>query len=65
MTDGGDPNALLEIDALAVRRHREALLEDVRLRVRRGSIHVIVGPNGAGKSTLRFSARSRSTDGSP
>ena len=52
MTDGGDRTALLEIDALAVRRHREALLDDVRLRVRRGSIHVIVGPNGAGKSTL-------------
>jgi zinc transport system ATP-binding protein len=52
MTDGGDRTALLEIDGLAVRRHREALLDDVRLHVRRGSIHVIVGPNGAGKSTL-------------
>jgi zinc transport system ATP-binding protein len=46
------PVALLEIDALAVRRHQEALLDQVTLRVRRGSIHVIVGPNGAGKSTL-------------
>jgi zinc transport system ATP-binding protein len=44
--------ALLEIDALAVRRPQEALLDQVTLRVRRGSIHVIVGPNGAGKSTL-------------
>ena len=52
MTDGGDPTALLEIDALTVRRHHEALLDDVTLRVRRGSIHVLVGPNGAGKSTL-------------
>jgi zinc transport system ATP-binding protein len=52
MTDGGDRTALLEIDGLTVRRHREALLDDVRLHVRRGSIHVIVGPNGAGKSTL-------------
>ena len=52
MSDGGDRTALLEIDGLAVRRHREALLDDVRLHVRRGSIHVIVGPNGAGKSTL-------------
>jgi zinc transport system ATP-binding protein len=52
MTSGGEPGALLEVDALTVRRHREALLEDVRLRVRRGSIHVVVGPNGAGKSTL-------------
>jgi zinc transport system ATP-binding protein len=52
MSGGADPDALLEIDALAVRRHREALLDDVALRVRRGSIHVLVGPNGAGKSTL-------------
>jgi zinc transport system ATP-binding protein len=52
MSDGADQDALLEIDALAVRRHREALLDDVTLRVRRGSIHVLVGPNGAGKSTL-------------
>ena len=52
MTDAGDGTALLEIDRLCVRRHREALLDDVRLYVRRGSIHVIVGPNGAGKSTL-------------
>jgi zinc transport system ATP-binding protein len=50
MTDGAP--ALLEIDALGVRRHHEALLDDVGLRVRRGSLHVIVGPNGAGKSTL-------------
>jgi zinc transport system ATP-binding protein len=52
MTDGGEPAALLEIDALAVHRHRERLLDDVRLRVRRGTIHVLMGPNGAGKSTL-------------
>ena len=52
MTDGGDPTTLLEIDALTVRRHREALLDDVRLRVLRGGIHVLVGPNGAGKTTL-------------
>jgi len=52
MTDGGEPAALLEIDGLAVRRQRDVLLDDVRLRVRRGTIHVIVGPNGAGKSTL-------------
>ncbi len=37
MTDGGEPTALLEIDGLTVRRHREALLDDVPLRVRRGS----------------------------
>jgi zinc transport system ATP-binding protein len=52
MTDPTDPAALLEIDGLTVDRHREALLDDVSLRVRRGSIHVLMGPNGAGKSTL-------------
>ena len=52
MTEGADAATLLEIDALVVRRQGEALLEDVNLRVRRGSVQVLVGPNGAGKTTL-------------
>lgn len=52
MTTGGEPTPLLEVDGLAVRRHQELLLDDVQLRVGRGTIHVIMGPNGAGKSTL-------------
>jgi zinc transport system ATP-binding protein len=52
MSDAAGPPALLEIDSLAVRRHHEALLDGVTMRVQRGSIHVLVGPNGAGKSTL-------------
>jgi zinc transport system ATP-binding protein len=44
--------ALLEVTALSVRVHQEALLDRVDLRVGRGSIHMIVGPNGAGKTTL-------------
>jgi zinc transport system ATP-binding protein len=52
MTDTSDPAALLEIDRVTVTRHHEALLDDVSLRVQRGSVHVIMGPNGAGKSTL-------------
>jgi zinc transport system ATP-binding protein len=52
MTDPADASPLLEIDGLTVSRHKEALLDDVRLRVLRGSIHVLMGPNGAGKSTL-------------
>jgi zinc transport system ATP-binding protein len=52
MTDTLDPAALLEIDRVTVTRHHEALLDDVSLRVQRGSVHVIMGPNGAGKSTL-------------
>jgi zinc transport system ATP-binding protein len=43
---------LLEIGQLTVRRHREALLDDVSFTVARGALHVIAGPNGAGKSTL-------------
>jgi zinc transport system ATP-binding protein len=52
MTDTPDPAALLEVDRVTVTRHQEALLADVSLRVRRGSVHVVMGPNGAGKSTL-------------
>ena len=52
MSDAGEATALLEIDALSVRRHHEALLDDVSFTVARGALHVIVGPNGAGKSTL-------------
>jgi zinc transport system ATP-binding protein len=47
-----DTTILLETSRLAVRRHGEALLDEVTLGVRRGSIHVVVGPNGAGKTTL-------------
>ena len=52
MSDAGAAAVLLEIEALTVRRHQDALLDDVGMRVERGSIHVLVGPNGAGKSTL-------------
>jgi zinc transport system ATP-binding protein len=52
MTGLPDPAVVLEIDRVTVRRQREALLDDVSLRVQRGSIHVVIGPNGAGKSTL-------------
>jgi zinc transport system ATP-binding protein len=51
MTDAAD-DSVLEIEGLAIHRHLEAIVDDVSLRVRRGSLHVIVGPNGAGKSTL-------------
>ncbi len=43
---------LVEIDALTIRRHGEAILEDVTINVARSSAHVVVGRNGAGKSTL-------------
>jgi zinc transport system ATP-binding protein len=43
---------LVEIESLTIRRHREALLDRVSIRIARGALHAIVGPNGAGKSTL-------------
>jgi zinc transport system ATP-binding protein len=46
-----DP-AIVDIDGVTIRRHQEALLDAVCIRVERGALHVIVGPNGAGKSTL-------------
>lgn len=45
-------DALLDIEHLSVRPSLEAIVDDASVRVRRGSLHVIVGPNGAGKSTL-------------
>lgn len=48
----GTEDWLLDIERLAIHRNREALLDDVSLRVKRGNLHIVVGPNGAGKSTL-------------
>ncbi len=42
----------VDIEGLTVRREGRAIVEDVSLRVARGSVHVIVGPNGGGKSTV-------------
>ena len=52
MTERQDQRVLVQIDDLTVRRHREAILDHVRIHIARSSAHVIVGPNGAGKSTL-------------
>jgi zinc transport system ATP-binding protein len=49
--DANDP-ALVEVEQLTIRHHRELLLDRIAIRVTRGSLHVIVGPNGGGKSTL-------------
>jgi len=43
---------LVEIRNLTIRRHGEAILDDVAIDVARSSAHVVVGRNGAGKSTL-------------
>ncbi|WP_347312243.1 ABC transporter ATP-binding protein [Defluviimonas sp. SAOS-178_SWC] len=43
---------VFEIDAPALRRSRQTVLEGMQLSVPRGGLTAIVGPNGAGKSTL-------------
>jgi zinc transport system ATP-binding protein len=52
MTVGGDEAPVVDVDGLVVRRRGEAVLDGVTLRVRQGTIHVVVGGNGAGKTTL-------------
>lgn len=51
MTDSVEP-PLLELDAVSVRRQREAILDRVSMRLRRSTVHALAGPNGAGKTTL-------------
>ena len=43
---------LLTLDAVALRRHGNTILDDVSLQVRRGEIVTLIGPNGAGKTSL-------------
>lgn len=52
MTNPQSQPVLVEIDHLTIRRHGEAILEDVAINIARASAHVVVGRNGAGKSTL-------------
>ncbi len=50
VSNAGAP--VLDVEHLGVGRRGDWRLDDVSLRVPRGSLHVVVGPNGAGKSTL-------------
>ena len=43
---------VLTAEGLRLVRGGRAVLEEVRLRLPPGAVHVVIGPNGAGKSTL-------------
>ena len=44
-------DVILETEALTKEFRGFVAVKDVRLRVRRGTIHALIGPNGAGKTT--------------
>src|SRR3989442_13323207 len=44
-------DVLLETEALTKEFRGFVAVKDVKLRVRRGTIHALIGPNGAGKTT--------------
>src|SRR5207244_4463991 len=44
-------DVILETDGLTKEFRGFVAVKDVRLRVRRGTIHALIGPNGAGKTT--------------
>ncbi len=43
---------LVDVEALTIRIHGNAILDRVSLRIEPGTTHVVAGRNGAGKSTL-------------
>ena len=52
MNPAGDPNILLQVDDVMVRRGGVTVLDIPVLNVFSGQVLALIGPNGAGKSTL-------------
>jgi branched-chain amino acid transport system ATP-binding protein len=49
---GGDDDAVLAVDGLALTIGGARIVDDVSLRVRAGEFLAVIGPNGAGKTSL-------------
>ena len=52
MNPAGEPNVLLQVEDLLVRRGGVTVLDIPALSAFQGQVLVLIGPNGAGKSTL-------------
>jgi branched-chain amino acid transport system permease protein len=51
-SDSAMPAEVIQIEALGVSFSGIQALRDIKLSVRKGSVHAVIGPNGAGKTTL-------------
>lgn len=51
-TDGTAEETVLTADGLTREFDSVAVVEDVSLRLRSGTLHAVIGPNGSGKTTL-------------
>lgn len=52
MTNAADGDVVLALSGITKRYAATVALEDVTIRVRRGTVHALLGENGAGKTTL-------------
>ena len=48
-------NTVLEVKNLTVKVKKRIILENIKLKIKKGEVHALVGPNGHGKSTLLLS----------
>ncbi|HEY2213536.1 MAG TPA: ABC transporter ATP-binding protein [Acidimicrobiales bacterium] len=59
MTPPGDPDRIIELQGVTVRREGVPVLTEVNWEVRAGQRWVVLGPNGSGKTTLLSLAGAR------